>query len=58
MSKMPITVSDYRLHTSPCVMACSFNDLKPKNKPKLVISLSEGLRTRDSTNPVTFHSQE
>ena len=58
MSKMPLTLKDDRLHASLFVMACSFSGLKPKNKPKPVISLSEGLRTRDSTNLMTFHSRE
>ena len=56
MSKVPFTLRDDRLHTPLCAMVCSFMGLKPKNKPKLVISLNDGLRTQDSTNLVTFHS--
>ena len=43
MSKVPFSLRDGRLHTSLCVMACSFMGLKAKNKSKPAISLSEGL---------------
>ena len=58
MSKIPFTLRDDRLHASICTMECSFTGLKPKNKPKPVISLSEGLRTKDSDKIMTFHSRE
>ena len=58
MSKVSLTLRDDRLHASLCTTACSFTGLKPKNKPKSAISLSDGLLTRDYTNPVTFHSRE
>ena len=58
MSKVPLLLRDDRLHTSLYVMTCSLMGLKPMNKPKPTLSLSEGLRTRDSTNPVTFHSRD
>ena len=57
MSKVPFPLRDDRLHASLCAMACSLIGLKPMNKPKHALSLSKGLRTQDSTNPVTFHSQ-
>ena len=57
MSKIPLTLRDDRLHASIFPMACYFTGLKPKNKPKPVISLWGPLNL-GSTNPVTFHSGE